>query len=172
MIKLFALVVVLVSCMPAVAEENMFLHGTLVQNACTLLPEDEYVSVDFKTIANRDLYSYTRTPSKPFSIRFIDCDTSVGNIIKIKFTGTESKSLPGLLALDAGSKASGIAIGLQDAQGAALPLRQTTVLKNISNGNNVVTLKAYVEAEPGAISQRNIKEGSFSAVANFTIEYE
>jgi type 1 fimbria pilin len=30
----------------------------------------------------------------------------------------------------------------------------------------------YIDAGFGAISQQNINEGSFSAVANFTIEYE
>lgn len=40
------------------------------------------------------------------------------------------------------------------------------------NGHYMLTLKMYIDAGFGAISQQNINEGSFSAVANFTIEYE
>ncbi|NNG61273.1 type 1 fimbrial protein, partial [Pseudomonas fragi] len=40
------------------------------------------------------------------------------------------------------------------------------------NGNNTVTVQAYVQGEPDAIANKTIERGPFSAIATFNLEYE
>lgn len=158
--------------MPAMAAENMRLHGALVAEPCTLLPEDESVQLDFGTVIDKYLYLNTRTHSKPFQLRLMDCDTSLGKTLKITFSGTESVALPGLLVPDGGSEAKGIAIGLETHDGQALALNQQSPSQEIMDGSNIITLQAYVKGEPEAITNKAIERGVFTAVATFSLEYE
>jgi len=151
---------------------NVSYSGNLVAKPCTLLPEDESIAVNFGSVIDKYLYLNTRTLSKPFQLRLMDCDTTLGNTVKVTFSGTESISLPGLLAPASGSEASGIAIGLETQDGVALALNKQSRGQDITDGNNVIFLQAYVMAEPDALSERKIKKGDFSAVANFNIAYE
>lgn len=153
-------------------EVSVLYRGSLVAEPCTLLPEDENILLDFGTVIDKYLYLNGRTNSKPFQLHLIDCDTSLGKMVKMTFSGTESLPLPGLLALDAGSEAKGIAIGLETQDGQALPLNQQSRGQEITNGNNVITLKAYVKGEPDAITNKTIERGIFTAVATFALEYE
>ena len=147
-------------------------RGNLVAEPCTLLPEDESIAVEFGTMIDKNLYLNTRTHSKPFQLRLMDCDTSLSKMVKITFSGTESVALPGLLALDGGSEASGVAIGMETQDGQALALNQQSRGWEISDGNNTITLQAYVKGEPDAIINKSIERGMFTAVATFTLEYE
>lgn len=158
--------------LPALAAENMRLHGALVEEPCILLPGDESVQLDFGTVINKYLYQNQRTLSKPFQLHLADCDTSLGKVVKVRFSGTESLALPGLLALDGSSQAEGVAIGFETPQGQPLLLETATQDNLLSNGNNIVLIKAYVRGEPDAIANKTIRLGAFSAVATFTLLYE
>jgi type 1 fimbria pilin len=158
--------------MPVVAADNMRLHGALVEEPCTLQPGDESVELDFGTIVDKYLYQYQRTLSKPFQLHLVDCDTSLGKTVKISFGGTESAALPGLLALDAGNQAQGVAIGLETIEGQSLSLNIWGQNRLLSNGNNIIAMQAYVQGEPAAIANKTIRLGAFSAVAIFTLLYE
>lgn len=147
-------------------------RGNLVAEPCTLLPEDESIAVEFGTVIDKYLYLNTRTHSKLFQLHLIDCDTSLGKTVKVMFSGTESLALPGLLALDGGSEAKGVAIGLETQGGQALALNQQSRGHDIIDGNNVITLQAYVKGEPEAIRNKAIERGMFTAVATFALEYE
>ncbi|VEI15225.1 Major MR/P fimbria protein precursor [Serratia plymuthica] len=153
-------------------EVSVLYRGNLVAEPCTLLPEDENIQLDFGTVIDKYLYLNGRTNSKPFQLRLIDCDTSLGKTVKMTFSGTESIELPGLLALDGGSEAKGVAIGLETEGGQALALNQQSRGHEITDGNNTITLQAYVKGEPEAIANKAIVRGMFTAVATFALEYE
>ena len=153
-------------------ELSVLYRGSLVAEPCTLLPEDENILLDFGTVIDKYLYLNTRTHSKPFQLHLVDCDTSLGKTLKMTFSGTESIALPGLLALDGSSEAKGIAIGLETEDGQALALNQQSRGHEISDGNNTITLQAYVQGEPEAIKNKAIERGMFTAVATFSLEYE
>ena len=157
---------------PAAAAENMRFHGTLVAEPCVIQPGDEDIQLDFGTIVDKYLYLNTRTHSQTFALHLTECDLSLGNTVAITFTGTENAKLPGLLALDTGSLASGIGIGLEDSTGKALPLNRASDKFRLNAGNTTLTLQAYVQGEPEAIQTKTIGRGTFSAVATFTLEYE
>ncbi len=148
--------------------------GTLVEDACEVYPGDENIELDFGTVIDKYLYINTRTHSQPFTIRLINCDLVLGREVQVTFTGTESMALPGLLALNAGSQASGIAIGLEAESGVQIKLNKPkNYIQQLHTGDgNNLNLKAYVQGEPNPLLTKAIGRGAFEATATFMLEYE
>lgn len=151
------------------AADNIRYIGTLVAEPCALLPADENIVVDFGTVVDKYLYLYNRTKSQSFELHLIDCDISLGNLLKVTFSGRANQSLPGFLALEG---AKGVAIGLETRDSDALPLNKQIRLQELTEGENTIVLKAYVQGEPEAIANKTIERGTFAAIATFTLDYE
>ena len=99
------------------AADNLSFVGNLVAQACSIRPGDEAIELLFDDQSSHYLYLNTRTQSVPFYIHLVGCDTSIANTVTALFSGVENTELPGLLALATGSRARGIAIGLESAAG-------------------------------------------------------
>lgn len=158
--------------LPALAADNMRFHGALVAEPCIIPPGDEEITLDFGTVIDKYLYLNTRTNSQPFDIRLTECDLSLGKTVKVTFSGKENANLPGLLALEAGSQANGIGIGMETQDGKALPLNKPGPGYGLVSGANTLTIRAYVQGEPKAIADKSIERGPFKAIATFSLEYE
>lgn len=154
------------------AADNMLFHGALVAEPCTLKPGDEDIRLDFGTVIDKYLYANGRTTTKPFTLTLQDCDLSLGQTVKITFSGNKSLELPDLLALDGGSQASGIALGLETAEGKPVALNKPSQEMTLASGSTSLALQVYVQGEPTALAQKSIGLGAFSAVATFGLEYE
>ncbi|QJU41463.1 fimbrial protein [Serratia marcescens] len=156
----------------ALAANNVRLHGALVAEPCVIPPGDEEIALDFGTIIDKYLYLNTRTLGQKFEIRLAECDISLGKTVAVTLLGTESLALPGLLAINTGSQAKGIAIGLETPEGKALPMNKAGDKYSLRAGGNSVALRAYVRGEPLALERKTIGRGPFNAVATFRLEYE
>ncbi|CFQ34955.1 MULTISPECIES: fimbrial protein [Yersinia] len=159
----------IVWAMPTWAADNMRFHGALVAEPCTIRPGDEAIALNFGTVVDKYLYSNQRTLGKQFQIHLVDCDISLGNTAKIMFTGNNNLKLPGLLSVTDADM--GIGIGIETLAGRPLPLDQASEDISLNADSNIITLKAYVQGEPDAITQRTIKRGEFNAVATFSLQY-
>ncbi|MGP3070583.1 fimbrial protein [Serratia nevei] len=153
------------------AVDNMRFHGALVAEPCVIPPGEESVKLDFGTVIDKYLYLNQRTHGQSFELNLAECDLSIGKTVSVTFRGAESLALPGLLAPSVGG-ASGIAIGLETEQGQALPLNQPSGKYQLSGGNTVLQLRAYVQGEPDALANRSLGLGVFRATATFQLEYE
>lgn len=154
--------------------DNVWFDGTLVEDACEVYPGDENIELDFGTVIDKYLYLNTRTHSQVFTIRLINCDLILGKEVKVTFTGNESVTLPGLLALDNISKAKGIAVGIETSAGMPIKLNKPqdyTQTLHTGNGNNL-NFQAYLQAEPTALQEKNIVLGDFITTTTFLLEYE
>ncbi|BEM59846.1 exotoxin [Serratia marcescens] len=154
------------------AENNIRLYGALVAEPCVIPPGDEEIQLNFGTIIDKYLYLNTRTLGQRFEIRLAECDVTLGKTVTVTFIGAENSALPGLLAIDGSSEARGIAIGLETLQAQSLPLNKSSDKYSLQEGNNSIVLKAYVQGEPLAITNKTIGRGPFNAVATFNLEYE
>lgn len=152
--------------------ENVRLHGALVAEPCVIAPGGESVTLDFGSLIDKDLYTNQRTRSQPFDIRLMECDVSLGKTVKVTFSGIENPHLAGLLAIDGGGQAKGIAIGMETQGGQKLPLNKPGEGVRLVNGSNTLTMLAFVQGEPVAIANKTIERGPFSAIATFSLEYE
>lgn len=156
----------------ALTADNLRFSGALVAEPCTLRVDDENINIDFGSVIEKYLYINGRTLGKPLVLHLDDCDTSLGNMVKMSFSGSESSTLNGLLAISAGSLANGIAIGIETTQGNPIALNSASHNQGLINGNNIISLQAYVQGEPTAIANQTITPGIFSASATFLLEYE
>ena len=146
---------------------------TAHQSNCSVIPPgEENIRLDFGTVVDKYLYANQRTKSQPFTIHLTECNPAIAATVSITFSGTPSTALPGLLALDAGSSATGVAIGLEMSDGRELSLEQTSSATTLSVGENQLRYQAYVRGEPDAIANRNIGFGEFTATASFSLSYE
>lgn len=156
----------------AQAVDNLDFRGGLVNAPCTLRAGDEDLTLEFGTVIDKYLYSNARTPSRPFVLHLDDCDTTVLTGVTLTFSGTESPELPGLLALDPSSQAQGIAVGIESGAGQPWPLNGPGATIQLTSGNTIIPLQAYVKAEPTMMATRGITYGVFTATAAFTLSYQ
>jgi type 1 fimbria pilin len=155
----------------AQAADNLSFKGNLVEQACTLRPGDEAITFELWDVTSKHLYLNTRSQGRDFKLHLEDCDTTISNTVTIQFGGRENTALPGLFALDGGSGASGIGVGLETPSNTPLPLNAVSDEQVLSNGSNVIELKAYVQGEPQAISDQTIGHGTFTVTSTFTLDY-
>ncbi|HCH49127.1 TPA: type 1 fimbrial protein [Escherichia coli] len=156
------------------AKDNMYFHGILVDEPCTIKPGDETVELDFGNIPDKNLYAYQRTPSKPFQIRLSECDLTIGKNVRITFKGDENQAMAGqgFLAISPASQASGIAVGLESENGNALPVNKETDKLSLNANDTILHFYAFIQGEPDAIANQAIKRGPFSAIATFHLNYD
>lgn len=155
----------------AQAADNLSFKGNLVAAPCALRPGDEVKLIDMKDVSSGELYANTRTPGRAFQLHLEGCDSSIADSVTTTFSGTPNAALHGLLALDGGSVARGIALGLETPANVPLPINVTSEKQALNDGDNVIEFKAYVRAEPQAIADKSIKAGAFTATSTFLLDY-
>lgn len=152
------------------AVDNMEFKGTLRAHACTLHPNDNLIQIDFADLGTRDLYLQGGTADQRFDLRLLNCNVSVANNVLITFQGTSNSTIPGALALDAGSQAAGFAIALKDAARKPLKLGDTHS-SPIVGTNTTLVFYQHVQVEPDALVNNGIVPGAFTANATFALFY-
>jgi len=155
----------------AQAVDNLRFKGNLVEQACTIRPGDEAITLELWDLTSKHLYINTRSVGKGFRLHLDDCDTTIGNTVTVMFGGVENRALPGLFALDSGSGASGIGLGIETLSNKLLPVNRVSDEQVLTNGNNVIELKAYVQGEPNAIRDQTIGHGAYRVSSTFTLDY-
>ena len=152
--------------------DNLRFSGQLVAQPCIIDEGSESRELNFNSVIEKSLYVYGRSYSRPFSLLLSECDLSVGKNVRISFDGQRSLALPDLLAITEGGETSGIAVGLETADGSPLALGKKTSDYQLKAGSNEIFFQAYIQAEPEALTKKNIVLGPFTAVATFYLEYE
>lgn len=160
------------ACSPVSWADNLFFDGVLTAEPCLIPPGEENIVLDFGTVIDKYIYLNQRTNAQKFEIHLAECDLTQENFVKIIFKGIENSALPGYLALDAGSLASGIAIGLETDSGNFIPLNQLGSRYPLNTGDTYIRLGAHVRGEPNAITNKTLERGPFSATTIFSLEYE
>ncbi|MCF5054327.1 fimbrial protein [Pseudomonas syringae] len=155
----------------AQAADNLRFMGNLVEQACTIRPGDEALTVELWDVTSTHLYINTRTVGKGFRLHLDDCNTTISESVSITFAGRENAALPGLFALDGGSGASGIGLGIETPSKKLVPVNIASDEQRLTPGNNVIELKAFVQGEPNAIRDKTIEEGAYRVTSIFTLDY-
>lgn len=153
------------------AADNLRFKGNLVEEACTIRPGDEAITLELWDVTSKHFYINTRTQGKGFKVHLENCDTSIGDTVSIMLGGTENRNLPGLFALDGSSGATGIGLGIETPNNKPLPVNTVSDKQVLNNGSNVIELKAYVQGEPDAIKDQTIGHGRYTVTSTFTLDY-
>ena len=156
------------------ASSNITYSGNLVALPCSVEPSNQNLWIDFgQNLNSNDFYLGHRGEysDREFSFELKDCNTSMGNVISATFSGNSTSE--GLLLLDSSSEASGIVIGLETLSGQPLLINnQSAGATPITDGDMTIRLRAYLQATPSALLNKDIKPGWFQATMTYTLHYE
>lgn len=151
---------------------DIHFSGALVAEPCSIEAEDEIKELDFGSVTDKDIYHNNRLRSHPFSITLTGCSLDIARTVTITFSGKESSELVGYLSLNAESSAKGIAIGMETLTGLPVHFNKMTPIFPLETGKTLITLRAFIQGEPGAIRERTISNGYFNAIATFSLNYQ
>ncbi|WP_258143040.1 fimbrial protein [Escherichia coli] len=143
--------------------------GTVIDAPCGIAPESADQSIDFGQISKAHLEASGISVKKNLDIKLVNCDvtalTNTGSV-KVSFNGTTVNGQVKELgtAGDTGtavvvSEASGNQVSFDGTAGAATKLQE---------GDNTLRYSTWVKKATGG----TLKEGDFTAVANFNLTYE
>lgn len=171
--RIILAVLLLISYPVAVyAEAEMRFSGTLVEEPCSLAPADSAIEIDFGSVINKLLYSHQRTLGKPLTLHLLECDLSLGETVSVTFLGTEDIQQPGLIALDAESTASGVAVGFETVDNILVLVNQPSQRHTLKMGSNELNFLVYISAASDAVRDKAITPGSLKTSAIFSFNYE
>ncbi|WP_249534754.1 fimbrial protein, partial [Escherichia coli] len=107
--------------------DNLHFTGNLISKSCTpVINGSQLAEVHFPAIAASDLMNLGQSERVPLVFQLKDCHSSTLFNVKVTLTGTEDSALPGFLAFDSSSSASGAGIGIETAAGTSVPINNTT----------------------------------------------
>lgn len=164
-----ALLLYTAAALPVHAADNMHFSGSLVASACTMTMQGtDIATVDFSQLNADDFASSGQSARKPLTFELTDCDSALSNGVRVTFVGVEVPEADGILALDSGSMASGIGIGIETLAGVPVPINNDDgATFSLNTGNNTLPLNAWVQRLAG----RDLMPGTFTATATVTFEY-
>ncbi|KNA39709.1 fimbrial protein [Escherichia coli] len=143
--------------------------GIIINAPCGIAPESADQSIDFGQISKAHLEANGISVKKNLDIKLVNCDATelqkTGSV-KVAFTGTTFGNIANELgtAGDTGtavvvSEASGKLVSFDGVAGSATKLQA---------GDNILRYSTWVKKATGG----TLKEGDFTAVANFNLTYE
>lgn len=153
---------------------DLSFKGVGMAYPCSIAPESERVPVDFGNISTKSLYINGKTVPVPFTIKLQGCTPSVFNSVTVTFSGTANPNLADRLAISATApgNASGVGIGLLEADDTPVQLNAATTPVAINDTILRLNFQAFVEAEPDALANGTLTTGPFTATANYTLSYQ
>ncbi|HGM5490600.1 TPA: fimbrial protein [Serratia fonticola] len=149
-----------------IADTHVDFEGTLVADPCLVSPGSENQIVDFRFVPAKTFINHLRTAPEKFSILLIDCDLTLGKIVKVTFSGNEDIAQPGLFSVEGDAK--GIAIYLEDDQANQIKPEQEMRPISLIEGETQLNFKAYLQGPDFSL----VEEGDFYAAVTFYLEYE
>ncbi|OZI77309.1 fimbrial protein [Bordetella genomosp. 12] len=116
---------------------------------------------------NRFAAAGDRSPMVDFTIALVGCDTSVAQNVDVAFApGAGAVVNSRLLGLENNGGAQGVAIGIQDQDGANVVIGGPATRYGLSDGNNNLNFKAFYES-----TSATVVAGSANGKAIFTLTY-
>lgn len=145
--------------------------GSIIDAPCSITPETVDQTVDFGQVSNAALKDGNRTAPKPFTIDLENCTfegDNAKNKVTVTFTGDASAVNPDRLGIT--GTASGASVAITEANGTPIKLGQPSNAVELMNTPSLQQLQfsSYLQGD-GASAE--IKEGDFTAIANFTLAY-
>ncbi|HBC5036896.1 TPA: type 1 fimbrial protein [Escherichia coli] len=144
--------------------------GTVIDAPCGIDPDSADQTINFGQISKTHLNAGGISVKKDLDIKLVNCDaTEIGkpaNGVKVSFTGTTINGRNQELGT-AGD--TGTAIVVSAANGSLVSFDGTAgSATKVKEGDNTLRYSTWVKKATGG----TLKEGGFTAVANFNLAYE
>ncbi|SFN39561.1 fimbrial protein [Xenorhabdus japonica] len=143
--------------------------GAIINSVCSI--KNNNIEVDMGQVNNIILQNGGESASKPFKIELQDCVLNTMKGVTTTFTGPEADgSVKGLLALEGKSQGAGIMITNHGNK--HIPLGKASESMSLHDGDNTLNFAARLKGLQKAKGENiDVKTGSFTAIANFTLNY-
>ncbi|MDX7998964.1 type 1 fimbrial protein [Xenorhabdus sp. Reich] len=140
--------------------------GSIIDAACSI--KNTNVEVDMGAVSSHVLKDGGRSESKPFKIELEGCTAETQKGVKTTFTG-ESKNEKGLLDIE--GTAQGAVIAITNHGNTVIPLGTESESMSLHEGSNDLNFAAHLKGLKGTEGSDIVKPGTFTAIANFTLNY-
>ena len=138
--------------------------GTVIDAPCGIAPESADQSIDFGQISKSHLNTADGiSVKKDLNIKLVNCEP--GKNVAVTFTGATVSGAPTELGT-AGDTGTAVVISGQD--GKLVSFGTEGAAQSLKEGDNMLHYSSWVKKASGTES---VKEGDFTAVANFNLTY-
>ena len=141
--------------------------GSITDAPCSIEPGSLDQTVKLGDIASVQLKKGGKSTPQDILIKLVGCDVSTAKNVTTTFTGAESETTPGLLAMK--GSARGASIAINDVDGKLLPLGEKSKPQEVEDGQVTLRFSAYLQ---GDSASESVTPGEFSSVADFTLAYQ
>lgn len=142
-------------------------YGSIIEAACGIAPESTDQTVNLGQVASAQLKNGGASRPVPFTIELVDCDTSINAIADVTFTGGTNPNLANSLAIQGTASGAGVMITGLDGQVVKVDGSQGAGKIALQDGDNTLMFSAYLQGD-----KQPVVPGEFTALANFTMQYE
>lgn len=136
--------------------------GTVIDAPCGIAPESADQSIDFGQISKSHLENDGISVKKDLNIKLVNCEPN--NTVKVTFTGATINGAVNELGT-AGNTGTAVVISGQD--GKLIQFGSEGAAQSLKEGENTLHYSSWVKKATGG----TVKEGDFTAVANFNLTY-
>ncbi|TQO04897.1 UNVERIFIED_ORG: major pilin subunit PapA [Citrobacter freundii] len=137
--------------------------GNIVDAPCSIAPESADQSIDFGQISKAHLNADGISIKKDLNIKLVNCEP--GKNVAVTFTGATIAGAATELGT-AGDTGTAIVISGQD--GKPVSFGTAGAAQNLKEGDNTLHYSSWVKKATNG----TVKEGDFTAVANFNLAYQ
>ncbi|UMT25377.1 F7-2 fimbrial protein [Escherichia coli] len=139
--------------------------GTVIDAPCGIAPESADQSIDFGQISKSHLNAEGISVKKDLNIKLVNCELNNNNTVKVTFAGATVTGAATELGT-AGDTGTAVVISGQD--GKLVSFGTEGAAQTLKEGDNTLHYSSWVKKATGG----TVKEGDFTAVANFNLTYE
>lgn len=136
--------------------------GTVIDAPCGIAPESADQSIDFGQISKSHLEKDGISVKKDLNIKLVNCEPNKS--VAVTFTGATVAGAPEELGT-AGDTGTAVVISGQD--GKLVSFGTQGDFQTLKENNNILHYSSWVKKA----TQGTVKEGDFTAVANFNLTY-
>ncbi|WP_340544499.1 fimbrial protein [Escherichia coli] len=137
--------------------------GTVINAPCGIHPDSADQTIDFGQISKSHLKNGGISLKKDLNIKLVNCEPN--HTVKVTFTGATVNGAVNELGT-AGDTGTAVVISGQD--GALVSFGTEGAAQSLKEGDYTLHYSSWVKQATGG----NLKEGDFTAVANFGLAYD
>lgn len=137
--------------------------GTVIDAPCGIAPESADQSIDFGQISKSHLNADGISVKKDLNIKLVNCEPNKS--VAVTFTGATVAGAPTELGT-AGDTGTAVVISGQD--GKLVSFGTQGDFQTLKENNNILHYSSWVKKATNG----TVKEGDFTAVANFNLTYQ
>lgn len=157
--------------------------GSIIDAPCSIAPDSVDQEVSLGQVAKNALLGGGKSTPAHFDIKLENCvldsgdnggnggdetRASAANTVTITFSGPAADNTNTLLKISSGT-ADGAGVGITDPNGKPVVLGQATdAIALTDTATNTLNMYGFLQG----ISDKDLKEGSYEAITNFTMDYQ